>query len=140
VAANHINQHGIKHFALGDIVWKASGGSTIKIALIDEADDTPLDTDEFRAGAAGGTSIEETSGAMTLIDAAIDGVLDANDVTFVATTGDTCEGVYMYKDTGAAATDLSIAYWGSTTGGQGLPVTLGGDVTVAWNASGILKI
>jgi hypothetical protein len=46
----------------------------------------------------------------------------------------------MYRHTGADATANLLAYWGSTTGGQGLPVTLGGDVTVAWNASGILKI
>lgn len=139
MAANHINQHGIKHFARGNILWLASAGSDIRIALIDEADDTPVDTDEFLSSILA-ASREEASGAMTLVDAAIDGVLDANDVVFVGTSGDTCEGVLMYRQTGADATANLLAYWGSSTAGQGLPVTLGGDVTVAWNASGILKI
>lgn len=140
MAANHINQHGIKHFARGNIIWLASGGSDVRIMLIDEADDTPLDTDEFLSAIAAGAREETMAAGMTLVDAAVDGVLDASDVTFTATSGDTCEGVLMYKHTGADATAALIAYWGSTTAGQGLPVTLGGDVTVAWNASGILKI
>ncbi|HSE45275.1 MAG TPA: hypothetical protein VLA89_08085, partial [Gemmatimonadales bacterium] len=79
---------------------------------------------------------EETSGAMTLTDAASGGILDASDVTFTGTSGDACEGILIYKDTGAASTDLLLFWWDSATG---LPVTLGGDVTVVWD-SGTNKI
>ncbi|MGH9908109.1 MAG: hypothetical protein ACRD8U_21265 [Pyrinomonadaceae bacterium] len=141
MAANHINQHGMKHFARGNLLWLASGGSDVRICLIDEADDTPLDTDEFRSAILAAAIEEDMAAGMTKVDAAVDGVIDGSDVTFLATAGDTCEGVLMYKhDAGGEGSKNLIAYWGSTTAGQGLPVTLGGDVTVVWNASGILKI
>lgn len=130
--ANGFYTAGMKHFALGDIVWKLSGGSTIKTTLVDTADYTVnLATHEFRStGTIATAAQEETSGAMTLVDAADDGVVDASDVTFTATAGDQCEGILVYKDTGAAATDLLLFWWDTASG---LPVTLGGDVTVAWD-------
>ena len=136
--ANGFYAKGMKHFAQGDVVWKASGGSTIKTALVDTADYTVnLSTHEFRdTGTIATAAQEETSGAMTLVDAADDGIVDASDVTFTATAGDTCEGILVYKDTGAAATDLLLFWWDSASG---LPVTLGGDVTVVWD-SGTNKI
>jgi hypothetical protein len=135
--ANGFYQMGMKHFAMGDIVWKASGGSNIKTALVDAGDYTvDLATHEFRNATGLSTGIEETSANMTLVDAAVDGVVDANDVTFTATTGDTCEGILVYRDVGSAATDLLLFWWDSASG---LPVTLGGDVTVVWD-SGANKI
>ena len=134
--ANGFYQAGMKHFAFGDIVWKASGGSTIKAALMDSADYTVnLATDEFQNPAFGNppsatTGYEEVSGAFTLIDAAADGVVDANDITFTATSGDTCEGIVVFKDTGTATTSLLLFWWDTASG---LPVTLGGDVTVSWD-------
>ena len=136
--ANGFYQHGIKHFARGDILWKNSAGSNIKAALVDAADYTVnLATHEFRDATGLSTGIEETSANMTLTDAAVDGVCDASDVTFTGTTGDTCEGILVYRDVGSAATDLLIAWWDTASG---LPVTLGGDVTVTWNASGLFTI
>lgn len=137
--ADGFYQAGMKHFALGDIAWKASGGSNIRSALVDAADYTAnLATHEFRdTGTISTAAQEETSANMTLIDAATDGVVDANDVTFTGTTGDQCEGILQYKNTGVAATDLLLFWWDTSAG---LPVTLGGDVTVQWNASGIAKI
>ena len=83
----------MKHFAMGDIVWKAAAGSSIRTALIDTADYTVnLATHEFRdTGTIATVAQEETSANMTLIDAATGGVMDANDVTFTATAGDQCE-------------------------------------------------
>lgn len=127
--ANAFYSQGMKHFAFGDIVWKNSGGSTIKALLIDTADETFSAADEFHSNitAAG---IEETSGAMTLTDAADDGILDASDVTFTATTGDACEAIIVYKDTGVSGTSPLLFWWDTASG---LPVTLGGDVTVTWD-------
>lgn len=138
--ANGLYQHGVKNFALGNVVWKASGGSTIKTALVDSADYTvDLASHEFRNATGLSSGIEETSGSMTLVDAAVDGVVDANDVTFTGTAGDACEGILVYREVGSAATDLLLFWWDSASG---LPVTLGGDVTVVWDsgASKIAKI
>lgn len=135
--ANGFYQHGIKHFARGGIVWLASGGSNIKLALIDTADYTVnLATHEFLNPSVGnppaaGTGYEEVSGNLTLIDAAVDGVLDASDpVTFTGTSGDQCEGVLLYRDTGVTTTSPLILWWDSASG---LPVTLGGDVSVVFD-------
>src|ERR1044072_8174118 len=132
---------GLKHYGQGEVVWKASGGSTIKTTLVDTADYTvDLTNHEFRStGTIPTAAQEETSGAMTLIDAADDFVVDANDVTFTATSGDQCEAILVNKDTGAAATDVLLFWWDTASG---LPVTLGGDVTVAWDngANKIAKI
>ena len=79
------------------------------------------------------------SGNLTLIDAAADGIVDANDVTFTATSGDQCEGIVVFKDTGTTTTSPLLFWWDTASG---LPVTLGGDVTVAWDngANKIAKI
>lgn len=66
------------------------------------------------------------------------GVFDAADITFSAVTGNTAEAIVIFLDTGTASNDLLIAYIDSATG---LPVTPnGGDITVAWNASGIFSL
>jgi hypothetical protein len=74
---------------------------------------------------------------MTLVSAAADGILDASDVTLTGTAGDTCEGILLWQEKGTAATDRLLVWW-DTAGG--LPVTLGGDVTIQWNASGVAQI
>lgn len=135
--ANGFYMKGMKHFAQGDIVWKASGGSTIKVALIDTAEYTvDLVNHEFENPALGNppsatTGFEEVlPSGMTLIDAADDGVCDASDITFTATTGDQCEGIVVFKDTGTATTSPLLFWWDTASG---LPVVLGGDVTVSWD-------
>lgn len=130
--ANGFYQPGMKHFAFGDIIWKAAAGSTIKAALVDTADYTvDLVNHEFRGtGTIATVAQEEISGSFTLIDAATNGTVDANDITFTATAGDQCEGILVYKDTGTPATDLLLFWWDTASG---LPVTLGGDVTVSWD-------
>lgn len=141
MAGNGFYMAGMKHFALGDIAWKLSGGSNIVTTLVDTADYTvDLANHEFRGtGTISTAAQEETSGNMTLVDAATDGVVDASDVTFAGTTGDQCEGILVYKNTGTPATDLLLFWWDTASG---LPVTLGGDVTVAWDngANKIAKI
>ena len=136
VCANGFYQRGMMHWAQGDIIWKAAGGSNIKVALIDSAEYiVDLTNHEFLNPAVGNppsasTGYEEVSGNLTLIDAATDGVCDANDITFIATAGDQCEGVLVFKDTGAPTTSPLLLWWDTASG---LPVTLGGDVTVSWD-------
>lgn len=141
--ANGFYQHGVKHMARGNIKWINDASPTTgeddlwKTALVDAADYTvDLANHEFRDASGLAAGIEETSGAMTLTDAAADGVLDASDVTFTGTAGDACEGILLYNEQGTAATDILFLWWDSASG---LPVTLGGDVTVVWD-SGANKI
>jgi hypothetical protein len=141
--ANGFYQHGLKHWGRGNFKWIFDATPTdgeddnFKTSLIDTADYTvDLTNHEFRDATGLAAGIEETSGSMTLTDAAADGVLDASDVTFVGTAGDNCEGVLIYQSKGTAATDRLAIWWDS---GSGLPVTLGGDVTVQWgNVAGTL--
>ncbi len=65
---------------------------------------------------------------------------DGADVTLSSVTGNTAEEIVIWKDTGTATNSLLIAQWdsGDVTN---LPVTPnGGDITIQWNASGILSI
>lgn len=141
--ANGFYQHGVKHFARGNFKWITDATPTageldlFKTGLVDTADYTvDLANHEFRDATGLALGIEETSGAMTLTDAAADGVLDASDVTFTGTTGDTCEGILVWQEIGTAATDRLALWWDTASG---LPVTLGGDVTVQWgNTAGTL--
>jgi hypothetical protein len=141
--ANGFYQAGMKHLGRGNFAWINDGTPTagennaFRTALVDTADYTvDLATHEFRDATGLSAGIEETSGLMTLVDAATDGILDASDITFTGTTGDACEGILVYQDEGSAATDRLFLWWDSATG---LPVTLGGDVTIVWD-SGANKI
>jgi hypothetical protein len=68
------------------------------------------------------------------------GTFDAADVTFSTVSGATAEELVLFKWSGADATSILICQWdsGDVTG---LPVTPnGGDIVVAWNASGIFSV
>lgn len=133
--ANGFYQYGMQAFSRGEVVWKNSGGSSVRTALVDTADYTvDLSAHDFVADITAG--VEETSGDMTLVDGTLDGVVDASDVTFTGTTGDACEGIVVYKFVTNDADSVPLFWWDSATG---LPVTLGGDVTVVWD-SGANKI
>lgn len=110
---------------------------TIKIALIDTNDVNPdLSTHEFFDdidAAVVGTPQTLTSKTYAL------GVFDAADPTFPLVTGDQCEAVVIYKDTGSPATSPLIAKF--DTGATGLPVTPnGGGIGVQFHASGIFSL
>ena len=139
-------QNGIKHFALGNVAWLTDASPTsaendaFRVALVDTADYTVnLATHEFRdTGTITAAAQEQAFSGMTLIDAAVDGVCDANDVTFTGTAGDTCEGILVYSEQPTPPSNDLLVFWWDTA--AGLPVTLGGDVTVQWNASGLATI
>lgn len=68
-----------------------------------------------------------------------DGLLDGDNVTFTAVSGNSVEAIVIYIDTGVAGTSRLVAYL--DTGVTGLPVTPnGGDITITWNASGIVQL
>lgn len=115
---------------------------SIKAVLIDHAVVTPnLATHDFyndiSAGAVGGLSGALASKTIGTVGS---GVFDAADLSpaWTAVSGASVESVNLLKDTGAGATSDLVAYWDTATG---LPLTPnGGDINLAFNASGILQI
>lgn len=114
---------------------------SIKTIFVDHADDTPvLATDQDMADIASAARVPAEASAATLgtktIGSVAAGVFDAADTTHTALSGDPAESMLLYKDTGTEATSPLIYSWDTATG---LPLTPNaGDVTIVWNASGIL--
>lgn len=67
------------------------------------------------------------------------GLFDGDNVTYTAVpSGSTVTALIIYIDTGSAATSRLVAFINTVSG---FPLsTNGGDVTVAWNASGIFQL
>jgi hypothetical protein len=124
---------GREAFANGLIAWgSGTGGDDIRAMLVDSADystaEANKDVHDFKDDVASG-GIVSTSGAFTGKSYSL-GVCDADDVTFSAVSGDSCEYVIIYKHTGADATARLIAKIDSY---NGLPITPnGGDIRLAW--------
>lgn len=106
---------------------------TIKVLFYDASADPYASTDEFVSSLTAGEIIAR-SGALAG-KSVTSGVFDANDVTLTAVTGDQFESVILYKDTGADATSVLIAWWDITAF-----TPSGGDITVVFNASGLFGI
>ena len=115
---------------------------TISCMFVDGADDTPTVADDFlsdilSAGRVPALASCPTLGTPTIGTVAV-GTFDAVDTTFTTLTGDQSEYLILFKNTGTDTTCDMIAIWDTATG---LPLTPNGaDVTVQWNASGILRI
>jgi len=109
---------------------------TVKAALVDTGTYTYSAAHDFYddvSAAVVGTP--QTIGTKTYTD----GVFDGDNVTFSAVSGNTCEAIVIYIDTGVAGTSPLVAY--IDTGVTGLPVTPnGGDINITWNASGIFAL
>lgn len=121
------------------IVQATSGSAltgTLKAALIDTADYTYNAAHDFWDDASAGVvGTPQTIGSVTFTN----GLIDGADVTFTAVTGDPCEAIILFLDTGTPSTSRLVAYL--DTGVTGLPVTPnGGDISITWNASGIFQL
>jgi hypothetical protein len=130
--ANALYGIGRNSFLLGDIDWV---NDTITAVLVDTATySVDIDVDDFLADIPAGERV--ATQAMAGMSGAL-GVADATDTVFSTVTGDPCEAVVIYKDTGSAATSNLLVYIDTATG---LPVTPnGGNITVQWD-SGANKI
>ena len=123
-------------FLDGDLDWSAND---IKVYLIDVADYTVnLATDQFAnviaAAAKVATSANLAGKTVT------NGVADASDTVFTSVTGDPCEALVIWQDTGNQATSRLIAYIDTATG---LPVTPNGNnIDLIWDngANKIFKL
>lgn len=125
--ANALYDKGRQKFLEGGIAWLSDA---IKAVIVDVNDYTPnLATHEFLADIPAGARIATSPAFANKTSTA--GVADADNITFVAVTGDQAEALVLIKDTGSAATSPLIAYIDTATG---LPVTPnGGDITVTWD-------
>jgi len=69
----------------------------------------------------------------------VDGVFDANDVTFTAVSGATVTSLVIYQNTGTPSSSNLIAFIDVVA--SGLPLTPnGGNITVQWSPSGIFSL
>lgn len=128
--ANFKQQLGLGGFNLGT--------DALSVVLVDTDDYTPnLATDTSLANIPAGARV--ATGALTGVTWT-GAVLDAEDLTFAAVTGDEAEALVIYKNTGTEATSLLIAIFDTVTG---LPVTPnGGDIQIVWDngANKIIKL
>lgn len=134
--ANAMFNKGLEALWSGGVNWTTDN---IKVVLVDHGTDIPvLTTDSFLSDIAVGARVA-TSGNLTG-KTVVAGVIDAADITLTAVTGATVESILIYKDTGVETTSQLLVYI-DTTSDASLPFTPnGGDVTIAWNASGIVSI
>lgn len=103
---------------------------TVKVALIDLADYTYSAVHTFLSDVPA-AAIVATSPALAT-KTFTDGVVDADDTTFTAVTGDPSEAFIVYIDTGAVATSRLMLF--VDTAVSGLPFTPnGGDLNLAFD-------
>lgn len=130
--ANALYNSARQAFLDGDLDWTAQA---FKVILVDTADYTFSQTHDFLDDVPSLARVA-TSGNLAN-KTSTSGVADADDIVFTAVTGDPCEALIIYQDTGTAATSRLVAYIDTVTG---FPVTPnGGDIYVTWD-SGSNKI
>lgn len=134
--ANSLYDYGRELFLSGSLSWTSHD---IKVALIDTNDyAVNLSSHQFLSSISG-TAIVATSSNLSSKTVTA-GVADAEDVILESVTGDQCEAIVIYRDTGVAATSPLIAYIDDSTG---LPITPNGaDVIISWSngANKIFKL
>lgn len=109
---------------------------TVKAALVDTGTYTYSASHEFYSSVSSAVVGTPQTIANTTVT---NGTFDGDDVTYTAVSGNSVEAIVIYIDTGNASTSRLVAYL--DTGMTGLPVTPnGGDIAVAWNASGIFTL
>lgn len=138
--ANWLYQKGRNRFALGEIHWKASGGDTIRVFLVDSAGYTPDSVNHEFISSVPTTARKGNTGSsdrtqapqLTLIDP-VAGTCDADDTTLTSVSaGDPMEYLVIFKDDGVADTSSPLIACIDTA--TGLPVTPnGGNINIAWD-------
>lgn len=125
--ANALYDSARQAFLDGDLDWTAQN---FKVILIDTADYTFSQTHDFLDDVPVAARVATSGNLANKTSTA--GVADADDIVFTAVTGDPCEALIIYQDTGTAATSRLVAYIDTVTG---FPVTPnGGDIYVTWDS------
>jgi hypothetical protein len=113
-----------------------SGATGLFCALVDTGTYTYSAAHQFFSDLSG---IVGTDQEITTVTTA-NGLIDGDNLTYSAVAGATVEALVLYrKNAGANTTWRLVAYIDTSV--TGLPVTPnGGDITVTWNASGIIQL
>ena len=110
-------------------------GQTVKVALVTSGYTYSSSDQYYSSVTASVVGTPQTLGSKTFTN----GVFDAADVLYTSVTGSQVVSLVIYIDTGNAATSPLVAF--IDTGVTNLPVTPnGGDIAIAWNASGIFAL
>lgn len=125
--ANAWYDGGLNAFGKGEVVWKASGGSTIEAILVDSG--YTFSAAHTTLSDVGATARHTNDGgsavALTLIDAASGGVLDANDISFTGlSAAPAYVAIIIYKRTSAGDGNTTLLLY-IDTGTSGLPTSSG---------------
>lgn len=109
---------------------------TVKVALIDTGTYTYSSADQFWSSAsAAAVGTPQTIGTKTFTN----GTFSGSNVVFPAVSGASVGALIIYIDTGTTSTSPLVAYIDTSV--TGLPLTpTGGDISIAWNASGIFTL
>jgi hypothetical protein len=129
-----------KEALLGDETDIALDGSNLKISLVDSGQTPFRSTDQFYEDLANTeVGVLETANLENI--SVTNGVLDADDVTFVdaSNTSIDAEALLIWIDTGQANTSRLVAWMDTNI--DGLPITPdGSNVDITWSTSGIFKL
>lgn len=108
-------------------------------ALVDTGTYTYSATHQFYSSLSGVVGTDQRITTPT-VGSVGDGIFDGDDVTFPAVSGASIEAIVIYRhNSGANTTWVLVLY--EDTSVTGLPVTPnGGDISITWNASGILQL
>lgn len=119
-----------------DSALTGTGATGLYVALVDTGTYTYSAAHEFYSSLSGVVGTDQEIATVTRTT----GLIDGADVTFTAVTGNSVEALVLYrKNAGANTTWRLVAY--IDTGQTGLPVTPnGGNITITWNASGIVQL
>jgi len=105
-------------------------------ALVDTGTYTYSSAHDFYNDLSGIVGTDQRITAPTVAD----GLFDGGDLTYTAVSGNTVEALVIYRHNVGANTTWRLVLF-EDTGVTGLPVTPnGGNITVTWNASGILQL
>ncbi len=114
-----------------------SGTTGVYVALVDTGTYTYSASHQYYSDLSGIVGTDQEIGATKTYT---NGVLDGADLTYTAVSGASVEAIVLYvKNAGANTTWRLVAYLDTSV--TGLPVTPnGGNITVTWNASGIIGL
>ena len=130
--ADKLYPKGLQHLWAGDIDFDAH---TFKVVALTSAY-TYDSAHEFRSDLAGTVATSGALGSKTNTPGATGTVLDAADSVFTApASGSTIARLVLYRDVGSAGTDILLGYWDTFTA----TATNDNDITVVWNAAGIIS-
>lgn len=106
------------------------------VALVDTGTYTYSAAHDFYNDLSGIVGTDQRIATPTVVG----GLFDGDNVTFTAVSGATVEALVIYrKNAGANTTWKLFCYFDTSV--TGLPVTPnGGDISITWNASGIVQI